>query len=173
MVAALQAILSHGIVACLVVAALHDLTIRLVPNSLSILIALAGLAIRASDGLPAIAASAGAAALLFFGLVLLHSRGLLGGGDVKLCAAVACGLPPLEVFDFLIATTVAGTVLGCLYLALSQVPVSARLALPGAASLPRRVLAVEWRRIRRRGPLPYAVAIACGGALVHLLPNAG
>jgi prepilin peptidase CpaA len=46
-----------------------------------------------------------------------------------------------------------------------------RLA-PGGPLL-RRVLAVEARRVRRRGPLPYAVAIAIGGTLVLLnLPGA-
>jgi Flp pilus assembly protein protease CpaA len=37
----------------------------------------------------------------------------------------------------------------------------------------RRVLAVEARRVRRRGPLPYAVAIAAGGVFLLLsIPRA-
>jgi prepilin peptidase CpaA len=38
----------------------------------------------------------------------------------------------------------------------------------GGATLLRRVLVVEAWRMRRRGPLPYAVAIA-GGAILLLI----
>ena len=41
------------------------------------------------DGVLAAGLSAATAAVLFMLLVLLHSRGALGGGDVKLAAALA------------------------------------------------------------------------------------
>jgi prepilin peptidase CpaA len=99
-------------------------------------------------------------------LLLLATRGLLGGGDVKLAGALAVALPPAAVWDLVVATTLAGGALGIGYIvAARSLSVPAR-AVP--AGLFHRVLRVEARRIRRRGPLPYAVAIAAGGALVLL-----
>jgi prepilin peptidase CpaA len=158
-------------VALLIVAAWRDLVTRTIPDGISIGLAALGIAFRASDGTAALAASAATAALLFLGLVLLHARGALGGGDVKLASAIALGLPPLATFDFLLATALAGGVLGLLYLALRHLP--APVPSHSAASLPHRVLAAERWRIHRRGPLPYAIAIAAGGILTLIAPPGG
>jgi prepilin peptidase CpaA len=85
--------------------------------------------------------------------------GWLGGGDVKLAAALALGLPPLATLDFLNNTVLAGGVLGLCYL------VGPRLLRPHAPRHVGRILRIEARRLRRGGPVPYGVAIACGGIL--------
>jgi prepilin peptidase CpaA len=163
-------------VALLLAAAWWDVATRLIPDGISIALAALGLAVRATDGLAALGLSVATAALLFLVLVLLHARGALGGGDVKLASALALGLPPLATLDFLMATALAGGVLALLYVALGAA--LGRLPLPvpplrAQASLPRRILAVEWRRIRRGGPLPYAAAIAIGGTLALVQPIGG
>jgi prepilin peptidase CpaA len=159
------------LVVLLVAAAWRDVATRTIPDGISIALAFFGLGLRATEGSLALASSAATAALLFLGLVLLHARGALGGGDVKLASAIALGLPPLATFDFLLATALSGGVLGLLYLALRHLP--APVPAPFATFLPRRVLAAEHWRIHRRGPLPYAIAIAAGGILTLLAPLGG
>jgi len=106
-------------------------------------------------------------ATLVFGLLLcLATCGLLGGGDVKLAAAVAVGLSPANTWDFLFITVLAGGALGVAYLSGPKLVPRLRPAV-GAGSF-GRILAVEAWRMRRRGPLPYGVAIAMGAILVLL-----
>lgn len=69
----------------------------------------------------------------------------------------------------------AGGVIGLGYLAAPRFaprlqPAAARppLRTPPPRRLSARFLAVEARRLRRGGPLPYGVAIAFGGILVLL-----
>ena len=99
-------------------------------------------------------------------LLILHSRGLIGGGDVKVMTALAVGLSPLDCYRFIVATAIAGGLLGTSYLVLSA-RLPAMHSVRGA-SLLNRVAILETRRIRRRGPLPYCVAIAAGGTFVLL-----
>lgn len=145
-----------GIAALLLLAAWHDLATRLIPDGIPLGLVILGLLLRLPEGWGAALASVLVAALVFAVLLGLAMRGLLGGGDVKLAAAVACGLSPAATWDFIFATTLAGGLLGLVYMA------RPRLALPG------RVLAIEAWRLRRGGPLPYAVAIAAGAILVLL-----
>jgi prepilin peptidase CpaA len=88
---------------------------------------------------------------------------MLGGGDVKLLTALAVALPPLGTCRLVVATAIAGGVLGVAYLLLS--PRTSPILLLG------RVAAIESWRIGRREPLPYGVAIAAGGAFVLLFPG--
>ncbi|WP_198377175.1 A24 family peptidase [Neoroseomonas rubea] len=152
-------------------AAARDIATRLIPDGISICILAAGIVARVTVGW----AEAGISLLVALGvfalLLPLAMRGLLGGGDVKLMAALAAGLSPFETWSFVVATVFAGGVLGLAYILGRYLVPETRLA-PGGPLL-RRVLAVEARRVRRRGPLPYAVAIAIGGTLVLLnLPGA-
>lgn len=158
--------LTTGIAALLLLAAWHDLATRLIPNLLPVGIAgLAGL-LRLQVGPVEALASLLTAMLVFFALAYLALRGWLGGGDVKLAAALVIALPPLAVADFIVATTVCGGVLALPYIAASR---SALLHTrpagwtPSKARLLPRVARVEGRRLRQGGPLPYAVAIAAGG----------
>jgi len=148
--------------ALLTIAALHDTATRTIPNWVPILLAVLGIGIRILDGqvLPGTAA----AGLLFAACVLAWRLGWLGGGDAKLAPAFALVLPPGQVASFVLVTALAGGVLALAYLLLCRiVPRPA----PGRRRglLPRCLKAEAWR-ISRRGPLPYAVAIAAGGLFV-------
>lgn len=148
----------------LILAAARDVATRLIPDGIPIAIAAAGLAMRATAGWEEAGISAMVAAGLFVFLLPLAMRGWLGGGDVKLIAALAAGLPPYATWLFIVATVFAGGILGVAYIIGRYVVPETRVA--GGGSLLRRVLAVEAWRVRRRGPLPYAVAIAVGGLIV-------
>jgi prepilin peptidase CpaA len=154
------------IIVLLGLAAWSDLAIRTIPDWICIALAFAGLLIRGSVGLDALAVSIGLAAVLFLALATLHAHGALGGGDVKLAAALVLGLPLSGAYRFLTVTVLAGGVLGLLYLALRQLP--APLPCPAGASRLRRVWTAERWRIRRKGSLPYGIAIACGGVAALL-----
>ncbi len=151
--------------ALLLLAAWCDVATRTIPDGISVALAALGLLARATEGLVPAAASLLVAAGLFAAFVWLHARGFIGGGDVKLIAALAIGFPPLSTLDFLVATVLAGGVLGLLYLSLRLLPEPSPLVPRPWAWPPRRILALERRRVSRRGPLPYAVAIAAGGIL--------
>jgi prepilin peptidase CpaA len=154
-------------VCLLLLAAWRDIATRLIPDSLCLALLVGALAIRASAGPEALLLSLGAALFLFGLLLVLAMRGILGGGDVKLAGAFAVALPPASIWNFAIVTVFAGGALGLSYIAAARLlPASA--SSPGAQGLLGRVLAVESWRIRRRGPLPYAVAIAAGGIIVLL-----
>lgn len=166
------ALLPYAIALLLLAAAWHDIATRLIPDTVCLLVALAGLLLRAAEGLAPLAVSAGLALALFLLLLPAAMRGALGGGDVKLAAALVLGLSPADAWDFLFLTVMAGGVLGLAYLAApAWVPPVSRA--PAGATLPQRILRIEQWRMRRRGPLPYAVAIAAGGVLVHLPPPGG
>lgn len=163
LVAALVAIALLGF------AAWRDVATRTIPDGVSLSLAAIGFLARALEGLSALAGSILVALVLGAFLALLHARGWLGGGDVKLAAALALGLAPLDTWNMVVATALAGGVLALAYIAL-------RWLLPrrGASirrdnrSLASRLLSTEAWRIRRGGPLPYGVAIAAGGTMVLL-----
>jgi prepilin peptidase CpaA len=74
---------------------------------------------------------------------------------------LSIGLPPTGVMQLLTTTTLAGGVLALLHLMMRVLP-HPKLA-PVGSSFARRVYAIErWRHVRH-APLPYGVAIACGG----------
>ena len=151
-------------VALLCFAAARDIATRLIPDGVSIAIVVAGFASRAMLGWTDAVLSLAIGILLFILLLPLAMRGWLGGGDVKLISAMAVGLAPNDTWLFIVATVFAGGVLGLAYiLGRNLVP---ELRLAGGETLFRRVLVVEAWRMRRRGPLPYAVAIATGGLIV-------
>lgn len=152
-------------------AAARDIATRLIPDPVPIAIVAIGLAARLFDGWAAAGMSLLLAAAIFLLLVPVAARGWLGGGDVKLISAMAVGLPPALTLDLVVATVFVGGALGVAYILGRHLVPETRVA--GGATLLRRVLAVEAWRIRRRGPLPYAVAIAGGGILLLIsLPRA-
>jgi Flp pilus assembly protein protease CpaA len=74
---------------------------------------------------------------------------------------LAIGLPFMGVVRLLTITTLAGGLLALAHLTMRLLPYPKRP--PAGSSLVCRVCAVErWRNLRR-APLPYGVAIACGG----------
>jgi prepilin peptidase CpaA len=167
-VASVKSLLDLSTIVAILLAVYSDIAARTIPNSISIIVALIGLVIRTAAGPEALLASAIAAAVLFLFLALLHARGLLGGGDVKLMTAIAIGLSVPAIGQFLIVTMMAGGVLALLYLILRWTLGKRLPSAPPArgTSLWHRILAAEHWRIARHGSLPYGVAIACGGIWV-------
>jgi prepilin peptidase CpaA len=163
----LVALLTIGLLA---VAAVSDLATRTIPDQVCIALALLGLVVRLWAGITAVAVSVAVAIGLFTLLALAHARGALGGGDVKLAAAMAVGLAPLQTYRFVVATVLVGGMLSLLHLLLRHAPPPARSVTrsSGLASLVRRIATIERWRIRRKGSLPYGIAIASGGAWVTL-----
>lgn len=166
-------VVTAAIVGLLMFAALADFAARIIPDGIVIAVAVLGLAVRVMAGLPSVAASVVAALLFLVLLVVLHSRGVMGGGDVKLAAATVLGLPIESIYPFVVITALAGGVLALVHLALRVAIRTAPHAPPRGASLLRRAVTAEWWRIARRGSLPYGVAIACGGIWAVLASRGG
>jgi prepilin peptidase CpaA len=137
-----------------------DIATRLIRNEICLVLALLGIASQFASPMQ-IAQSLIAATILLLLLLVIYQRGLIGGGDVKLLVALAVGLPLTGVIQLLTITALAGGVLALVHLMMRLLPYP-RLA-PAGSSLVRRVYAIErWRHLRH-APLPYGVAIACGG----------
>ena len=146
----------------LVFATLHDIGFRTIPDWLSAVLGADGILLRLLDHSLPSGLACGLA--VFILAVLCWRRGWLGGGDVKLLGATAILVPPALVPGFILAVSLAGGVLALLYLLLERVIPTPRLR--HSASLLRRVLIVECRRIRRRASLPYATAISAAALLM-------
>lgn len=153
-----------GAVVALAGSALHDVAVRTVPNAWIAILALCALAVATiQHRLPGAAI---AASMLLLAALVPWLRGWLGGGDAKLLAASGLLLAPGAVLPMLLITALAGG-----FLCLPYMP-GKRLFTPPAPVRPARLLArfarCERWRLRRRGPLPYAVAIATGAILALL-----
>ena len=137
-----------------------DVATRLIRNDICLALALLGIAGQFANPM-LILESLIAATILFLLLFMIYQRGGIGGGDVKLLVALAIGLPLTGVIQLLTITALAGGVLALVHVMMRLLPYP-RLA-PAGSSLVRRVYAIErWRNLRH-APLPYGVAIACGG----------
>ena len=153
-----NAIVASGM-ALFLLAMFYDWAFRIVPNRIPCGIAVLSTMIRALSG--SLAAGLLAAMIVFALAAVCWRRGWLGGADVKLLGAGALLVSPADVVGFILATCLAGGVLALLYVLLGRLAPA-----PGprvaSASLLRRLIRVEQRRLKRRGPLPYATAIAFG-----------
>lgn len=152
-------------VGCLLLlgAAIHDIMARTVPNELALAVALVGAALQLLQGTALIGVPA--ALLVFVLAALCWRRGWMGGGDVKLLGAASLLVPPGLVPTLVMAMALSGGVLALIYLlARHRMPVS-HMPRPEPARA-TALLARAWRaerwRMRRGGPMPYAVAIASG-----------
>jgi prepilin peptidase CpaA len=140
--------------------AMIDIATRLIRNEICLVLALLGIASQFARPMH-VAESLVVATILLLLLLVIYARGFIGGGDVKLLVALAIGLPLIGVIQLLSITALAGGVLALVHLMMRLLPYP-KLA-PAGSSLVRRVYAVErWRNLRH-APLPYGVAIACGG----------
>ncbi|MGY3483151.1 prepilin peptidase CpaA [Bradyrhizobium sp. USDA 4011] len=147
-------------IALLLYVATIDIATRLIRNEICLALALLGIIGQLASPVQ-VAQSLIAAALLLLLLFVIYQRGMIGGGDVKLLVALAIGFPMSGVIELLTTTALAGGVLAAVHLMMRRLP-NPKLA-PAGSSLVRRVYAVErWRHLRH-APLPYGVAIACGG----------
>jgi prepilin peptidase CpaA len=137
-----------------------DVATRLIRNEICLALALLGLISHVASPMQ-IVESLIVAAILFLLLLVIYTRGAIGGGDVKLLVALALGFPLTGVIQLLTVTALAGGVLALAHLVMRNLP-HPRLA-PAGSSFARRVYVVErWRHLRH-APLPYGVAIASGG----------
>ena len=135
-----------GLAALLLVAAVIDIRTFTISNRLNLTVALMAPLYWLSIALPLwpgvgiqIAAGAGVFALL----AAAFYAGVMGGGDVKLAAALALWFSPASTLKFLILMSLAGGVLTLAVLA--------------------------WHRFKRREgrpEIPYGVAIAFGGLAI-------
>ena len=129
--------------AMLIVAATGDVRERRIPNKLNLAIALLAIPFWVLSGYalwPQVATQLTIAAGAFLLFALLFRLGLMGGGDVKLLAALALWLPLASLVKLLVIMSLAGGVLTV-------------------------VLMVRHRASKTGGKLeiPYGVAIAFGG----------
>ena len=130
----------------LVVAAVIDVRTYTISNRLNVAVALLAPLYWWSIALPLwpdIAIQFAVAFGVFLLLALAFYAGLMGGGDVKLAAALALWFSPASTLKFLIFMSIAGGVLTLF------------------------VLAVHWLRSKEGRPdIPYGVAIAIGGLAI-------
>ena len=143
MTSAISWILLVALAAMLLAACWCDLKSRTIPNALNLAIALLAIPFWWSIGLalwPDVAIQLGVAALVFGLFAIAFAMGAMGGGDVKLVAAIALWLPAMSVVALLFIMSVAG----------------------GALTL---AMLIRHRLARKAGQLeiPYGVAIAFGG----------
>jgi prepilin peptidase CpaA len=135
--------------ALLVIAAVVDVRTFTISNRLNLTVALLAPLYWLSVALtpwPGIAIQVAAATAVFVVLAGAFYAGMMGGGDVKLAAALALWFPPAATLKFLVWMSLAGGVL--------------------------TVVLLAWHRSKRREgrpEIPYGVAIACG-ALAVLAP---
>jgi prepilin peptidase CpaA len=140
---ALSWILLGSLAALLLAACWFDIRSRTIPNLLNLAIALLAIPFWWSLGLPLwpdAAAQIGVALLVFALFAAAFALGAMGGGDVKLVAAVALWLPAQAVFALLFIMSIAG---GALTLAM--------------------YLRHRFARRTEQLEIPYGLAIAFGG----------
>jgi len=139
-------ILLAGLAALLLVAAVIDVRTFTISNRLNLTVALLAPLYWLSIALPLwpgvgiqLAAGAGVFALL----AAAFYAGMMGGGDVKLAAALALWFAPASTIKFLVLTSLAGGVLTL-----------------GIVAFHR------FKRREGRPEIPYGVAIAIGGLAI-------
>jgi len=132
--------------AILIVAAVVDLRTFTISNRLNLTVALLAPVYWVSIALspwPDIVAHLAGGAAVFLLLAAAFYAGMMGGGDVKLAAALALWFPPLATIKFLVIMSIAGGLL--------------TLAILGFHHLGKR---------EGRPEIPYGVAIAFGGLAI-------
>jgi prepilin peptidase CpaA len=139
-----------GLAALLVVAAVIDVRTFTISNRLTLAVALLAPLYWLSIALapwPGIAIQVAAAAVVFLLMAGAFYAGMMGGGDVKLAAALALWFPPTATIQFIVLMSLAGGVL--------------------------TIGLVVWHRAKRREgrpEIPYGVAIAVGGLAILAQP---
>ncbi len=135
-----------GLAAALVLAAVIDVRTFTISNRLNLTVALGAPIYWLSVALapwPGMAVQLAAGGIVFALLAGAFYVGMMGGGDVKLAAALTLWLPPPLTIKFLVLMSLAGGVLTLGILA--------------------------WHRAQRREgrpQIPYGVAIAVGGLAI-------
>ena len=153
-------------VGILALIAYGDVRTRRIPNALSLAIATLGLARLALDHDAAAAMHTLAAASVTFAVTfLLFWRGVIGGGDAKLVAAVVLLIGHQELLGFLFLMSLCGGVLAAAILARDQL----RLLCWRPSRLPPLTEAVGSTTAPVESTVPYGVAIAAAGVITLIL----
>ena len=132
--------------ALLLVAAVIDVRTFTISNRLNLTVALLAPVYWLSTATPLwpdAAIHVGAGAGVFVLLAMAFYAGMMGGGDVKLAAALALWFSPASTLKFLVIMSLAGGVLTLVYLAFHRL-----------------------KRREGRPEIPYGVAIAFGGIAI-------
>lgn len=145
-----------------------DLSTRRIPNALTFGLAICAVVMQAAGGLHSLASSIAALVLVMaFGL-FAFTRGWLGGGDVKLAAAVAAAIGLANVPAFVVYTAAGGGVLAVVSIAMrGQFFATIGLLLRYGF----RFSGLK-ERLSAAAPLPYAFAIFFGVVMVALAKTA-
>ncbi len=163
----IHTILWMAALAALFWSAVTDFKTRIIPNEMVLLVALSGLALGLGLRPGQIWLNLLAALLVFLTLGILCHYRAIGGGDVKLTAALMLLVRPDRAGLLLAAIALAGGCLSCVYLAARAVlsnPARFNAPVCGQAERGRlhRWFKVERMRIAGSKPLPYALAILGG-----------
>lgn len=162
-----------GFLTLLGLAAFKDVSERRIPNRLTgALAALYAVYVLVSPNPVAWLPALGLATLVFVVGLGLFARDLIGGGDVKLIAALSLWAGPDQFLLFLLVTTVAGGALSLFVLWTQRWSglIGAHLAALGLATSSGGPSAVPEASGEgapdRSNTLPYGVAIAVGGIAI-------
>ena len=139
-------ILMIGLAAILIVAAAIDVRTFTISNRLNLTVALLAPVYWLSIGLPiwpGVGIQLAVGAGVFVLLAAAFFAGMMGGGDVKLAAALALWFSPPSTLQFLLLMSVAGGVLTLVVIALHH-----------------------FKRREGKPEIPYGVAIAFGGLVI-------
>ena len=153
---------------CLATAAASDAVRRRIPNALTAIAAVLGLAVQARHGGGPAALSGAAAGILTIALLYrLWLGGGIGGGDVKLAAAAAVWIGlSRQMIVFALATALGGGVVAAVCFALSgrtaRREIQANLT---SAAVLRELPAIDGRGAPARVSVPYGIAVAAGAFL--------
>ena len=157
MLSSLPIMFSLALTALLIAASFFDVTQFRIPNLIPLLVTglflmKVGIGIEVGPVWSRVLVSACMFAIGF----LAFSAGLLGGGDVKLMAALALWFDASNFADFIAITGIAGGVLGILLLlARRALPVAALPACEDGGAMP-----FKQRLLNPTAPLPYAAPIS-------------
>jgi prepilin peptidase CpaA len=139
-------ILTIGLAVLLLVAAVIDVRTFTISNRLNLAVALLAPFYWFAISLPLwpdVGIQLAMGASVFVLLAAAFYAGVMGGGDVKLAAALALWFQPASIIKFLVLMSLAGGVLTLVVLAIHR-----------------------WKRREGRPEIPYGVAIAFGGLAI-------
>jgi prepilin peptidase CpaA len=150
----------------LVVSAVSDVLHRRIPNSMPMIVAVSFLiAGAASPDRVDLIGGLWVAGLIFIVGFVGFALGKIGGGDVKLMAAVGLWAGPAAAIDYLVLTGLAGGALALLYLLPEIAHAMTWLRATAERHVPSLQAVADKGDVKVNG-LPYGVAIAAGGMFV-------
>ncbi len=147
-----------GLIGLLIWAVICDFTSLRIPNRLPLAVALlfAAYATAAPGAVDWLGGLLMAMIVFVVATVLFHFR-VMGGGDVKLMAAVALWAGPQGILGFLLITSLVGGLLALIAITPLRFVFAEAVAALGGAKAVRGAF---------RGVIPYGIAIAAGGLFV-------